>query len=1297
MLLVLLVLTALVASAQPIRFYEGDELSSSHITSICQDRQGYIWIGTEYGLNKFDGVRFIRYYHDRTNARSLCDNIIRKVLPDPQRGLWLLTNQGMQYYDPLTDSFETVSQENGTLSYIYDIAIAPDGKIWLSNESSGLMSVDRSQMKAVAELSVNKKLDKRPVSRIFIDSRLRMWISYTDKGLLMIDAKSGKTRYYDERDLLDVRATGIVENQKHQIFVASYTHILQLNESSLNLQPMVEIPLAYSARGLYLDSNDHLMLGSMGRGIFQVDMEERELVSVYETALAKQQLKEQKVTAYCADRNGNAWLGCYQRGLVYVSNTPQPFHSLSLGEMSFNNGHRLCAVYTDRQGHILVGQELGGLKEITPEGDVRNHYLCSTTTIAAYEDREGRLWAGTYRLGACRLSTDRKTETWIPQLDKKRVKSFAEDRQGNIYLAVFNDGLHSYTAEGLEERTLCGGKMELHNKYLTSLLTDHQGRIWIGHYYGIDVYNPAKDRLEDIPVDTILRKSIVYALAQTRDSTIWIGTNQGLFAYDKQGRYTAYTVHDGLPSDNICGIVEDRHGNLWLSTYYGMSCLNRETGQFANYYKGKGLTFTAFERGLYCRSSYGQVLFGGDHALVYFSPDKMVANDFIQGITLTGMIVNNQSVNITDSREIELSYQDNTFTLLFSSMDFREPQDVYYEYHFVDETGDVWHRTTAGMSEITFARLPYGRHRLQVRACDNGTCSPVMTLTIRILPPWYRTWWAYTLYILVLAGLALFVWHYWRKKEAAETNEEKIRFFVDISHELRSPLTLIKSPLDQLLKVSNDPTQMRALRNIERNTNRLLTLTNQILSIRKIEKGQMQMHFAETRLGDFISDICHDYDYQVERRQLTLTFNNEAPDMMVWIDRDHFDKVVTNLLGNAMKYVSDGGEIQVTLRQTADNKAELTVSDNGPGIDEAQLRKIFQRFYQTSVRPSGGQMSYGIGLNLTQKFIALHKGVITARNRTDSHGAEFVVLLPLGNSHLPKDQLLDQPLNVERRPDDSNTDANYGLASDDKAPRRVRRKTSYRIAVVDDDEDIRNFLQTELGESYHVAVYPDGKKALEGVVDTVPDLVVSDVVMPVMDGIELLKRLKASTTTSHIPVILLTTKTEHEARIEGLEEGADAYIDKPFNLEELETRIASLIANRMRIKGKFSGMQEQEDTVRKIELKGNDAALMEKIMKAVNERLDDSDFNVEALADEVGLSRVQLHRRMKELTGITVGEFIRNLRLQQAAKLLASGDTTVAQVTYAVGFANPTHFATAFKKHFGVTPSEYLLKHQRTE
>ena len=703
------------------------------------------------------------------------------------------------------------------------------------------------------------------------------------------------------------------------------------------------------------------------------------------------------------------------------------------------------------------------------------------------------------------------------------------------------------------------------------------------------------------------------------------------------------------------------------------------------------------------------MIFGNQNGITYFIPEKIKKNEFSQGITLTGMRLGDIAVNVgtrsdgksiitkalEETDDITVSYLDNTFSLRFSSLDYRDAQNIHYEYRFDDEPAGVWHSTASGVSEIIFSHLSIGSHKLIVRAYDNGIYSPEKRLMINVTPPWYRSWGAYAFYLMLILVIATLLWRYYWNKRQAEINEEKIKFFVDISHELRSPLTLIKSPLDKMLRESHDTQTTRALRNMERNTNRLLTLVNQILSIRKIEKGQMRLHYAETPFADFVSDICHDFDYQVENRQITLNLHNEAEGMAVWIDRDNFDKVVTNLLSNAIKYISDGGQIDVTVRQIGSKLAELSVRDNGPGIDEAQLKKVFERFYQASARPAAGQMSYGIGLNLTQKIVMLHGGTIVARNRDDGNGSEFIVRLPLGKSHLSQDQLAISSVSSQALNANSQQPQIAEPVTDAEQKRRVRKKTTYHVAVVDDDEEMRSFLQTELGESYYVHVYPDGQSALEGIVDTVPDLVVSDVVMPQMDGFELLKRLKSSTKTSHIPVVLLTTKTEHQSRIKGLEQGADAYVDKPFNMEELETRIANLIANRIRLRGKFSGMQEQEGTVKKVELKGNDAALMEKIMKVINERLDDSDFNVEALADDVGLSRVQLHRRMKEMTGITVGEFIRNLRLQQAAKLLEAGDTTVAQVTYAVGFANPTHFTSAFKKHFGVAPSEYMAKKQK--
>lgn len=1267
------------------RYYTADQLSSNLITGICQDRQGYIWIGTEYGLNKFDGIRFTHYFHDDTNAESIGGDNILRMITDSDGSLWLMTYDTVSRYDDTTDRFVKVSLPADATNLV-DLCFTSDGRLMLLAHE-GLFEIDVASMTAHRQEAISRQMKGDNVVGSYIDRRGHLWIR-SPHTLADYDLQSSRCRRYGDEVLRGAISTGIVEDEAGTLYVVTNQSVLRYDASSGNFHHVLDVPRELSARRVYINKAGQLLMGSFGRGIYWLNIEADRVDPIYQWNDLEVDFLQQKVNSFLEDRDGNVWLGCFQSGVIMLPGHPYPFRYLDLEKAPYSNGHLVRSAFTDHQDRFFLEQEQGGMMQLSAATDTKGPQLLDKTTVMrVYEDRRHQLWAATYRNGLCRLDPATGQPTWLMN-NGDRITDITEDRQGNIYAAQFNGTLHSFNPVTLQERTLCGGQMQLMNPFLNVLLTDSKGFIWIGTYYGVDLYDPSHDKMVPLQEDSILRRSIVHAIIESADGTLWMGSSKGLFSYDRgKQQWHRYGMRDGLSNDFVCGLAEDGSHQLWVSTYHGLNRLDPKTGHIVNFYRGNGLAVNSYLRSVYGTTKSGIVYFGNDKGLTYFNPDDIQKNEFKRGITLTGFDVNGITVQTSD--RISMSHL-SMLSLRLSPMDYREMENVYFEYRMAGSSGSAWNRLPAGVSEISFAQMQAGNYQLQVRACDGGIYSAVKEITIHVSPPWYRTWLAYLLYLLAISGIVTLWWrNYWNRKQA-DINEEKIKFFVDISHELRSPLTLIKSPLDKLLHATSDPAQTRALRNIERNTSRLLTLTNQILSIRKIEKGQMTLHFAETPLGDFIGDICHDFDYQVEKRKITLTLVNEAPDMKVWIDRDHFDKVVTNLIGNAIKYVDDSGKIEVVVRQSIDGKAEFTVRDNGQGIDEKQLRKVFERFYQASARPAAGQMSYGIGLNLTHKIVTMHKGTIIARNRTDQQGSEFIVWLPTGSQHLPQDQLV----NADYYTSSSIHEERPALTTDADRPRRVRKKTTYHVAVVDDDEEMRNFLQTELGESYHVHVYPDGQKALEGIVDTVPDLVVTDVVMPNMDGFELLKRLKASTKTSHIPVILLTTKTEHQSRVEGLEQGADAYVDKPFNMEELEARIASLIANRIRMRGKFSGIQEQEDTVRKVELKGNDAALMEKIMKAVNARLDDSDFNVEALAEEVGLSRVQLHRRMKELTGITVGEFIRNLRLQQAAKLLEQGDTTISQVTYAVGFANPTHFASAFKKHFGVTPSEYMAKKQ---
>lgn len=1307
--IIFLFLSFITVKAQSIRLYTAEELSSNQITSLCQDRQGYIWIGTEYGLNKFDGVYVKQYYNDEERPQSLLDNIVRMLFTDRDGVIWVVTNRGVQWYNRTGDSFETVTFDGDPHTDVNDLCQAPDGSIWMLHAERGVYTLSPGERAAQPLETVNALLrDGNRCDNMFLDNNGNLWIAFENGGLQRINPRTQETHFYHHADLQNNRVVDLAENQG-RIYASTYGSLLQYNAENDRFQPLVSYP-RMAVQKLFPGQEGHLLTATSGNGLWDMDLQTGTCSPVEEiTPQRHANLSQDKVSAYLKDRDGNVWIGCNQKGLLFADARPSPFHFLPLSTIQTNNGNVLRSVFADKNHHVYLCQERGGITSITHEGKALAHWMGQHTVMSIWEDGDDNFWVGTYRNGLYHLDIRSGKEVHVAATGDQRIGSITRDREGNLYIAAFNDGLRSFSPDGKQERTLAGGRLPLHNPYLNTLFTDGEGRIWIGHYYGIDVYDPQADKLVDMPVHPSLRSAIVYAIGQSPyDRSIWIGTNKGLFQYYTEGAdkgtWKRFTTQDGLPNDIVCDLVILADGTLWISTYRGMGRITTD-GTFTRYYRGNGLEEWSYLRSVGCYSAFGEVIFGNQNGITYFVPGAIPADKFSQGITLTAMRMGDIDVNastlsggrpiltrpLEETDHISVSHQDNTFSLRFSPMDFRDPQSIFYEFRFAGGPKGQWYRTEAGRSEIYFSHLSTGNNHLIVRACENGVFSPEKQLTIHVMPPWYRTWAAYVFYALLLVGVLVLWLRSARNRRLAEMNEDKIKFFVDISHELRSPLTLIKSPLSQLLATPQDPQTTRALRNMERNTNRLLTLTNQILSIRKMEKGQMTLHYAKTPLADFVSDICHDYDYQTEKRQVTLHFRNEAPETVVWIDRDNFDKVVTNLINNAIKYTGEKGHIDVVVREDG-RFAELLVQDDGPGIDEAQLKRIFERFYQTSARPAAGQMSYGIGLNLTQKIVALHGGSVQAQNRADGQGSVFTVRLPLGTSHLPQDQLVGEDYFAGG----AGADKSLPVTDADR-PRKIRRKTTYHIAVVDDDDEIRHFLETELGESYHVHAYPDGQKALEGIVDTVPDLVVSDIVMPVMDGVELLKRLKASTTTSHIPVILLTTKTEHESRIKGLEEGADAYVDKPFNLEELETRIAGLIANRVRMKGKFSGAQEQQDTVRQVELKGNDAALMERIMQAINERLDDSEFNVEALGDAVGLSRVQLHRRVKDITGITVGEFIRNLRLQQAARLLEEGDITVSQVTYAVGFANPTHFSAAFKKHFGVTPSEYLGKHQKRE
>jgi signal transduction histidine kinase/DNA-binding response OmpR family regulator len=608
-----------------------------------------------------------------------------------------------------------------------------------------------------------------------------------------------------------------------------------------------------------------------------------------------------------------------------------------------------------------------------------------------------------------------------------------------------------------------------------------------------------------------------------------------------------------------------------------------------------------------------------------------------------------------------------------------------------------------------------------VRALSHGNLSEIRTVKILITPPWYEMWWAYCIYVFLLGLLVLGIVNYilsrmrhrreiMKREHAEQLNEAKLQFFINISHEIRTPMTLIINPLEKLLAEKKGGEVQKTYLMIYRNAQRILRLINQLMDIRKLDKGQMFMKFRETDMVGFIDHVILTFDYMARKKKIHFSFEHAMPQLKVWVDMNNFDKILMNIFSNAFKYTPEQGEITVSLstgrdatrRDPLKEYFEITVTDSGIGLDREKIERIFERFYQIDNDVTKSNFGTGIGLLLSRSLVELHHGIILAENREDAPGSRFVIRIPLGSAHLRTDELEDvealiTPHAVLVKPEKTDLEEVFEEEEgeeDEEGKKTGKAKNRMRILIVEDEEEILSYLKEELEGDYRIMTRKNGREAYDTILADTPDLVISDIMMPEMDGLSLCRKIKQNTNVNHVPVILLTAKSKPEDTMEGMATGADAYMVKPFNTELLKSTIANLLANRKLLKSKFSGAQQQEDKVQKLSMKSADEILMSKIMKVINENLSNPDLNVEMLAANVGLSRVHVHRKLKELTNLSARDFIKNIRLQQAAALLKEKKLTVSEVAYATGYTNLSHFSSSFKEVHGMSPKEYMLAHQ---
>mgnify|MGYP003367191241 FL=1 len=682
-----------------------------------------------------------------------------------------------------------------------------------------------------------------------------------------------------------------------------------------------------------------------------------------------------------------------------------------------------------------------------------------------------------------------------------------------------------------------------------------------------------------------------------------------------------------------------------------------------------------YQAGVVGSTPDGVICYGNSEGLTYFRPSQVKDyNEKMSAIYLSEVLLDGKMAPfIGDNLSVPSDFK--SIVLNFSLLDYQSVGNIVFQYRI---NGGKWISNAAGDNSFNFTGLSYGHYRIEVRTYCNGKYSIYnKVIKLNVLAPWYLTVWAKLIYLsLVLGFMAAVIFIYLHKKKR-DLEEAKMQFLINATHDIRSPLTLIMEPLKKLKeRLGNAEEYHEDIDTMDRNAQRLLTLVNQILDKRRLDKHQMKLSCRETNLVEFSRGLVSLFTYNANLRGINIRLEMPETPVNAWIDRNKLDKAIANLLSNAFKYTPNGGEIIFRIEKQ-DKKVLLYVIDSGKGLGKNDDAKtLFERFYQGKNSADMHLGGSGIGLNLCRSIVRLHGGDVTARNREDgTSGACFIIELPLGKEHLKNNQIcLD----------------NVGTG---KKQQRGAASRNSKILLVDDDIEICRYLKSELSDWYRFVICNNGKEALKQLLSGDFDLVVSDVVMPEMDGITLLRNIKGNANISHVPVIMLTSKSEISDRLEGIKLGADAYLAKPFSLEELHLTIDNLIDNVRRLKGKFTGALKQDDKVEKVEVKGYDEELMERIMKVVNENLSDSDFNVEKMCDEVGVSRTQLHRKLKEMTGVPTSEFLRNIRLNEAARLIREHKINITQVSYMVGFANNSHFSTAFKKYFGMSPTEYAARY----
>jgi signal transduction histidine kinase/ligand-binding sensor domain-containing protein/DNA-binding response OmpR family regulator len=1313
-----------------------DGLPSNNVTCIAQDSQGFMWFGTEGGLVRYDGYKFKIYKYDPDDPESISDHHINSLFKDSKGTLWIGTTYvGLNRFDSKRDKFKSYKfDRNDSTSisqnhFVHAIYEDRKGRLWIGT-AHGLNQYDYEHDNFIRY--TNTIVDSsgiRPewINFIFEDNKDNFWLGTGGGGLILYDRETRQsTRFkHDPQNYNSISndyVSSIFEDDDGALWVGTedgYDRFTLSNDKIIFEHDRKDIPPTISSKRVFdlykrrgnaelihanqtadfIDNQGNIWIATTHGGV-KFYNSRQDVFQTYKYQLGESDgLKNSSVSAFHEQNDGNIWIGVNRGGLHYYNRRKNSLTYIPLDPNQPDNpfNEKVMTIEEDNYGDLWIGTEGKGIYKINLKSNKSVHYLPDINNPSSlhfpditviFEDSDKNIWIGT---GGKGLSLyDRKNDAFIKfsGIDKHYIRNIYEDSQKILWICA-SPGLIRLDLNSMKFTTYWHEPNEEHTLTYTSAFEDSRNNLWAGSPYGLNLYDREKDK------------------------------------------FTAYLVKDGLPDNYIAGILEDDNGNLWLSTRRGISRFNLIKKTFTNYDVNDGLQGPVFNNRAYAKLKTGELIFGGTEGFTLFHPDSVKDMVRIPPVVISDFHIFNKTVKPEDdnsplqneichTKKIILKYFQHSISFEFAVLDYISPKNNKYKY-ILEGFNKDWIETDADHRVAAFTNLDPGKYVFRVIGSNNKGVWNKKGVSVQIIvtPPWWRTTLAYIVYIIFTGVIVWLTWNaqlrrvrirnelkmsQFEKDKLQELDQMKSRFFANISHEIRTPLTLILGPLDQLISEASKEKWKNQLQIMSRNGRQLLHMINQLLDFSKAESGRMLLKAKKVNIVPLLKGMVHSFDSLAKRKKITLIFKSKENVIPVYIDTDKLEKIMANLLSNAFKFTSEGGKISVDLLIipnninedqtviTKDRIVEIRITDTGIGIAPEHLDHIFDRYYQAE--DNKNQTGTGIGLALTKELVELHHGHIFVQSEAGK-GSTFIVQFLSGKTHLSNDEIIEDEtadipeeviiLEEVKSASEGSDDSFIKTTDEGKLNTNTDRSI---ILIVEDTEDVRNYIKGFLESKYQINEAQDGDDGFEKAIEIMPDLIVSDVMMPRMDGFQLCEKLKTDERTSHIPVILLTARASEGSKLEGLETGADDYIIKPFNSKELEIRIKNLIDQRQKLRERFS--KDITLAPKDISVTSADERFLNRAIEIVEKHMGEPEFGVDIFAKEVALSHSQLYRKIHALTNQSPVEFIRILRLKRATGLLKQEYGNVAEIAYEVGFTNPSYFAECFKKLFGKSPSEYV-------